>query len=107
MTPQDDATIRAAIAEKRIVEFSFRGTVRIAEPHDYGVRNGAPQLLVYQIGGDSRSGSLPNWRWILLADAFDFRMLEARFAGGRAAGRHAEWDQLFLRVGDPEEEKSR
>jgi hypothetical protein len=103
MTPADDAVIRQAITERRLVRFSLQGYLRIAEPHDYGIRNGETQLLVYQVAGESRSGKLPNWRWVVLSQASGFEILEQTFAGGRAApsGKHSPWQTLFLRVGDP------
>ncbi len=103
MSPGDDAIIRGAIRDKRLVSFSLHGCVRVAEPHDYGIRNGEPQLLVYQVGGESRSGKLPNWRWVILSHATGFALLDQTFAGGRVApsGNHSPWERLFLRVGPP------
>jgi hypothetical protein len=97
-----DALIRHAIAQKRLLQFSFRGGVRIAEPHDYGVRNGNTQLLVFQTGGASRSGGLPDWRWIDVARVSEVAILEQTFSGRRPApsGKHAQWDQVFVRVAD-------
>ena len=96
----DDQRIRYAIAERRLVKFTLFGRDRIAEPHDYGIRNGAPQLLVYQVGGESRSGKLPAWRWVVLGHASNFEVLEQTFAGSRNAEvrNHMAWDRLFARV---------
>lgn len=47
--------------------------MRIAEPHDYGIRDGVAQLLVFQVGGESRSGTLPNWRWVVLPHGLEIR----------------------------------
>lgn len=95
-----DRAIRKAIREKRLIEFSLHNLVRIAEPHDYGLRNGSDQLLVYQIGGKSHSGGLPNWRWVKVAEMFEIKLLKATFEGNREApsGRHSGWDKLYLRV---------
>lgn len=95
-----DAAIRRAIIEKKVIQFALDGGVRTAEPHDYGVRKGKVQLLVYQLSGASRSGRLPDWRWVDLSRATDFQVLDQTFAGGRNApsGKHAQWEQLFLRV---------
>jgi hypothetical protein len=95
-----DHLIRAAITGRRLVRFSFRGCVRIAEPHDYGIRDGVVQLLVYQVGGESRSGGLPQWRWIVVADMTALEVLDASFDGGRgdSVSRRSRWDELFLRV---------
>ncbi len=95
-----DSFLRQAILERRLIRFWLDGLERIAEPHDYGERNGAVQLLVYQVRGSSKSGRLPNWRLVRVARASAFELLEERFAGGRStpSGEHAAWDELFLRV---------
>ncbi len=100
MTRQTDEAIRRAITGKRLVRFQFHGCLRVAEPHDYGVRNGAVQLLVYQVGGESRSGQLPNWRWIVVDEMTGLEVLEQTFPGGRdvPSGAHSKWDELYLRV---------
>jgi hypothetical protein len=96
----DDQKIRYAIAHKRLLKFALYGLTRIAEPHDYGIRNGAPQLLVYQVLGESQSGKLPAWRWVMLGHAADFQVLDETFAGSRNAEvhDHMTWDRLFARV---------
>src|SRR5688500_19022904 len=93
--------VRQAIRERRLVRFELHGLVRIAEPHDYGVKNNTPQLLVYQVGGASRSGRLPNWRRINLLEVSGLTILDQRFGGGRSTptGKHSEWDELLMRVG--------
>ena len=40
-----DDRLVTAIAERRLISFVYDGRARVAEPHDYGVRNGAVQLL--------------------------------------------------------------
>jgi hypothetical protein len=96
----DDERIRFAIANKRLLRFTLYGLVRIAEPHDYGIRNEAPHLFVYQVGGESRSGKLPAWRWVVLGHASNFEVLDQTFAGSRSAEarQHTHWDRLFARV---------
>lgn len=95
-----DEAIRRAITERRLIQFTLDGGARVAEPHDYGVRKGKAQLLVFQVSGASRSGRLPDWRWVDLSRATDFQVLDSSFAGGRnvPSGKHAGWEQLFLRV---------
>jgi hypothetical protein len=97
---QTDEAIRRAITGRRLVRFQFHGCLRVAEPHDYGVRSGAAQLLVYQVGGESRSGKLPNWRWIVVDELTALEVLDQTFPGGRDApsGGHSKWDELYLRV---------
>ncbi len=43
-----DARLRFAIANERLIEFKYDGAVRVAEPHDYGLRDGSVKILVYQ-----------------------------------------------------------
>jgi hypothetical protein len=95
-----DRTIRKAIQEKRLIEFCLHDLVRVGEPHDYGLRNGSVQLLVYQVGGKSHSGGLPNWRWVKVAEMSELKLLSATFEGNRPppSGRHIQWDELYLRV---------
>jgi len=99
-TGTDDERIRFAIANKRRIKFMLYGLWRIAEPHDYGMRSGAPQLLVYQVRGESRSGKLPAWRWVVLGHTSDFEVLEETFPGSRnrEVQHHIQWDRVFARV---------
>ena len=97
----DDERIRYAIANKHLLQFLLYDLWRIAEPHDYGIRGGAPQLLVYQVGGESRSGKLPAWRWVVLGHASGFEVLDATFPGSRntEVTHHIPWEKVFARVG--------
>lgn len=94
-----DTSIRAAIAQARLVELRYLGKKRIVEPHDYGIHKGIVKLLAYQVGGSS-SGKLPNWRWMDAEKISGVRILDRTFAGGRPApsGKHHEWDEVFIRV---------
>jgi hypothetical protein len=99
-----DRIIRQAIGERRLIRFWLDGHERIAEPHDYGIRSDAVHLLVFQVGGTSKSGGLPDWRWVRLARASGFELLDRRFDGQRPppGDRHAAWERLFLRVEPPD-----
>jgi len=96
-----DELIRA-IRARRLVAFRYHECERVVEPHDLGVAGGVEQLLAYQIGGESRSGSLPEWRRFDVADLRDLRLLEETFPGSRPApsGRHSSWDRTIVRVGE-------
>lgn len=99
-----DFALRTAIRDRRVVSFLLHGLPRRAEPHDYGIIAGVPKLFFYQVGGRSRSGTPFGWRWAALSDVANFEILEATFAGQRAApsGRHVTWDVLFASVSLPE-----
>ena len=108
VAPEVDALVRLAITQKRLIQFSLQGHPRLAEPHDYGIRGGVPQLLAYQIGGSSKSGKLPDWRWVVLSEVSDLRVFDDSFPGGRCAvyGKHNQWERLFLRVAAPDDSSS-
>src|SRR5262249_13672269 len=95
-----DNLLRAAITQRRKIRFSYHGKERVAEPHDYGIQNGQLRLLVYQTGGQSKSGTLPAWRLIDVSGISNLEILPGSFAGSRPApsGHHHRWDQVFLRV---------
>jgi hypothetical protein len=88
------------IKNKRLIQFEYQNYHRIAEPHDYGVLKGIEQVLVYQLGGESKSKRLPDWRFIRVAGIKRLRVLKESFPGGRTvpSGQHKKWDQLFIRV---------
>jgi len=46
-----DERVRFAIAQRRLIQLSYGGHLRVMEPHDYGLKNGAVMLLGYQVRG--------------------------------------------------------
>jgi hypothetical protein len=93
------SAIRAAIENKELVEFTYRGFQRIAEPHVYGVHKGKKQLLVYQVGGNTSSGRIPDWRRVALDDISNFRVLAGnKFSGPRPVPETHEWDTVIAAV---------
>jgi len=90
----------SAIGRRRLIRFEYHKLPRVAEPHDYGVINGVEQLLVYQVGGESRSKKLPDWRLVRVAEVKQLRILDKRFPGGRPvpSGKHKKWDLILARV---------
>jgi histidyl-tRNA synthetase len=96
-----DELLVKAISGKNLIRFKYQGAMRMAEPHDYGIQNGAVRLLSYQIGGGSNSGRLPGWRLIEVLEISDLEILKETFVGSRSAAfstQHHEWDELFARV---------
>ena len=93
--PVPDPQLLAAIAQKRLIGLRFKDKARVAEPHDYGIRDGREMLLAYQLSPEA------GWRWFEIERMSDLKMLDRRFAGGRAvpSGKHHQWDVLFVRVG--------
>lgn len=78
-----DRLVRTAIRTRHLIQFHYRGCWRIAEPHGFGLKDGAVQLLIYQTGGESRSGRLPNWRRVFLHSVRGLRVVRRTFAGPR------------------------
>jgi hypothetical protein len=105
--PRIDRLLRSAIKQKRLIQFVFRGKLRIVEPHDYGIYKGQIKLFGYQIGGLS-SEPIPNWRWAVVNEISHLRLLKQTFPGRRPtlSGKHHQWDQIFIRVTPPETEAS-
>jgi len=95
-----DNMIREAIGNSNIIEFSYHGYNRIAEPHVYGIHNGRKQVLVYQIGGSSASGGLPNWRRVNVDEISSIRITQQSFYGQRSfpSGEHSNFDEILAVV---------
>jgi hypothetical protein len=98
--PAAHQLLMRAIHEKRLLRFTYKNQLRIAEPQDYGVQKGTAHLFSYQIGGISDSGPLPDWRKFAVQKISRLELLEQVFAGSRAvpAHKHQNWDVLFARV---------
>ena len=96
--------IWSAIEKRHHITFVYDGKRRVAEPHDYGIQNGRVRLLVYQFAGESNSGRLPAWRLVDVEGMSELKILDTIFSGNRPApsGQHHKWDQIFVRVGEPE-----
>jgi hypothetical protein len=94
-----DVSLRFAIANRRLIGFSYNSKWRIAEPHDYGVKNGITRLFVYQVRGES-STLVRGWKLLDLAKIERVEVLEETFRGTRARPdqHHAEWDEIYARV---------
>jgi hypothetical protein len=90
----------AAIETLHVIEFSYGGCRRIAEPHDYGTHAGRPKLFFYQLGGESSSGAPLGWRLAHVPDMTNIRITDRKFLGSRPtpSGRHIRWDSLFASV---------
>lgn len=93
-----DELIRRAIQQRRVIEFTLHGLLRVAEPHLFGVCKGSKQLLVFQIRGESRSGGLPYWRRVEVAEIKGLRMLDEIFASRLATPPQSGWDLILARV---------
>ena len=102
-TPADVGTatlLRAAIADRRLVTFTFDGFQRKAEPHDYGILDGLPTLFFWQVRSAKPSPRPVGWRRAVLTRITDLKVLDERFPGPRptSTGRHIQWDRLIATV---------
>ena len=95
-----DALIEQAIKSLHVIEFTYHGLHRITEPHVFGFCNGTKQLLGYQIGGQSSSGRLPEWRRYDVAGITGLNTSNQTFPGPRptVTGVHTNWDTIVAIV---------
>jgi hypothetical protein len=103
-----DSALRFAIVNKRLIRFTYEAAVRVAEPHDYGVRDGVPILLAFQREKAGRKDQhARGWRWLDLSKILDCSVLEDSFSGTRetAGQQHHHWDVLYARVDYPPERR--
>jgi hypothetical protein len=98
-----DEQLKAAIEGKRLIQVTYHGTARIAEPHDYGVQHGTTKLLVFQLreaeGGVGRGAR--GWRLLDVSKIERWIALDETFRGsrGQAHRHHLAWDIVYARVG--------
>ena len=93
--------IEQAIRAKSVIEFTYSNHNRVVEPHVLGIKDGAVQILGYQIDGSSSSGGrLPEWRRFELAKMSGLAITGGVFPGRRPfpSGRHSAWDHEILVV---------
>ena len=99
-----DSQLRFAIANKRLIRFTYESAVRVAEPHDYGQRDGADKLLAYQRQKAGRKDQqVRGWRLLDVSKIQDCSVIEDAFSGTRetADQQHHHWDVLYARVDHP------
>jgi hypothetical protein len=95
-----DERLRFAITNKRLVKLSYSGSVRVVEPHDYGVRKGVARLLGYQQKSFGPKKSEQGWRLFDVAKIEEIAVLDTVFKGSRGAShqQHHVWDIVYARV---------
>jgi hypothetical protein len=72
-----------AIAQHQLLGFRYGGFHRIVEPYLLGVYKTKVQLLCYQIGGESSSGKIPEWRRMNVEEITELQPLNGSFMGTR------------------------
>jgi hypothetical protein len=101
VTTSIDTRIRRAIAQKQLIEVSYNGRVRMAEPHDYGSHKGVDRLLVYQLRSKGElTRDSAGWRLLDVPKIESLTILDATFEGSRGEAKqsHHTWDILYARV---------
>lgn len=102
MTSSVDQSLRFAIANKRLIELTYKGSVRLVEPHDYGIQKGSVRVFVCQLRPIvSASGrNVTRWRMLDVPKIERCVVTEQTFTGSRGTPdqRHHEWDVLYARV---------
>jgi len=97
-----DRQLRFAIEHKRLIEVQYDGRLRVAEPHDYGVKNGRPKVLVYQLraSGRAQAPRARGWRLLDVGKIVLCAVSDSTFAGSRAdpSQQHFTWDEIYARV---------
>lgn len=96
----DSTFILQAILTRHLVTFTYQGLLRTCEPHVLGVSSGIPQVLCYQVEGDSLRDRLPAWRRFDLPDIFNLSQSEETFPGVRIVPHPHSlgWDQILFVV---------
>jgi hypothetical protein len=94
------SSLRNAIDQKQVLEFRFKDNIRIVEPHIYGIKNQRKMLLVYQIGGGTTSGAIPDWRLVPIDEIKDLRQIGEKFTEKREppSGDYNTWDVIISKT---------
>jgi hypothetical protein len=98
-----DEELRSAIENKRLLQVSYKGRLRVVEPHDYGVYKGVARLFVYQVRGASTTQGRDGRGWKLLdvEKIAGCIVLDETFSGSRGDyyDQHLAWEIVYARVG--------
>lgn len=74
-----------AIENRQLLEFTYKGHLRIVEPHTFGVFSNGNEILVsFQIDGTSDSGGVPDWRPFTFSKIQNLKVLNELFSGTRS-----------------------
>jgi len=94
--------LRYAIENKHLIEVSYHGSMRIAEPHDFGVYKGIERVLVFQLRDSvhAQAHHATGWRLLETSDIEECLVLEKNFPGSRGQLHHSHlvWDIVYARV---------
>jgi predicted DNA binding CopG/RHH family protein len=80
-----DEQLRFAIANRRLIEVTYHGKLRVAEPHEYGLRKDTATLMIYQVSaaGVRQGKSSRGWRLLDISRIEAVRVRDETFPGDR------------------------
>lgn len=79
--------ISKAIAERRLIRFGYKGSVRVVEPHTYGRQaNGAEALCAWQLSG----GSAEQFRLFRCDEIESVQLMDDNFSAPRPGYRRGD-----------------
>src|SRR5689334_8928702 len=78
--------LRSAIVHQRLINVTYHGKTRVAEPHVYRLRKGTPTLMIYQVKtkGAGRGKSSRGWRLLDVSKIEALTILDETFSGDRS-----------------------
>lgn len=86
-----------AIAEKRLLSFTYEGFNRIVEPHTYGVTTaGNEAIRCYQVRGSGSDGRSTGWHLMTLSKISFLSFLEETFPKPRDNYRRNDRDMSAI-----------
>lgn len=87
--------ISNAIAAQRLLEFSYKGSIRVVEPHILFM-NGQNDLRLWAwwVRGYSLSGHRPGWRQYIVSGMAGIRILAENFAGSRPGYDRSKFNSI-------------
>lgn len=92
-----EAKIINAIKNRNLLEFTYKGHLRVVEPHTFGVFSNGNEILVsYQIDGTSDSGGVPDWRPFTFSKIKNLKVLNENFTGARSG--YKKGDSRFREI---------
>jgi predicted DNA-binding transcriptional regulator YafY len=93
--------IITAIENQNVLEFYYKGHLRIVEPHAFGVTiKGNEILRAYQIDGTSDSGDVPDWRLFSTNKIEQLTTRTETFSGTRSGYTPADsaMDEIYCEI---------
>lgn len=90
-----------AITNLNIISFEYEGFHRVVEPFAYGINaSGEQRMSAYQIGGQSSSNRIPEWKFFKLEEMTNIHNTDLSFAGIRDGYRKGDrrLSKIFIEV---------